>query len=145
LDIRYKVPEFEAPTVQADNTEDSQDDEEWLFEPPPPVVRSREHIPVSLGLDRAVTPEENELTESSLEGLKEVYETKVRPLESAYRYSELSRRHFGDAEIFAKPLIVLMGPYSGGKSTMINYLLGTEFTKNAFRAGMTLKNNYRFL
>ncbi len=28
-----------------------------------------------------------------------------------------------------------MGPYSGGKSTMINYLLGIEFTKSAFKTG----------
>ena len=52
---------------------------------------------------------------------------------------ELSNRHFGDPEIFGKPLVVLMGPYSGGKSTMINYLLGTEFTPNAFKSGKNLQ------
>jgi len=115
--------------------EDSSDDEEWLFEPPPPVIRDRKHISHILGLEQAVSAREKELTEEALEGLKEIFEEKIRPLEAAYKYSEMSRRHFGDAEIFGKPLIVLMGPYSGGKSTMINYLLGTEFTKNAFRAG----------
>ena len=34
----YKVPEFDAPTVEADDV-DSEDDDEWLFEPPPPVIR----------------------------------------------------------------------------------------------------------
>jgi hypothetical protein len=28
-----------------------------------------------------------------------------------------------------------MGPWSGGKSSTLNYLLGTEYTKNAFKAG----------
>ena len=67
--------------------------------------------------------------------LKTIYENSVKPLEDLYAYKELSNRHFGDPEIFAKPLVVLMGPWSGGKSTMINYLLGTEYTKNAFKSG----------
>ena len=33
----YKVPEFDDPTVEADDIES--DDDEWLFEPPPPVIR----------------------------------------------------------------------------------------------------------
>ena len=33
----YKVPEFDAPTLEADDV-DSEDDE-WLFEPPPPIIR----------------------------------------------------------------------------------------------------------
>ena len=67
-----------------------------------------------------------------------MYESSIKPLEESYKYNELSNRHFGDPEIFNKPLIVLMGPWSGGKSTMINYLLGTEYTQNAFRAGMLI-------
>ena len=31
-------------------------------------------------------------------------------------------------------MVVMMGPWSGGKSTMINYILGNEFSKNAFRS-----------
>ena len=47
----------------------------------------------------------------------------------------LNFRHFGDPEIFSKPLIVLMGPWSGGKSTMINYILGNEYNTKAFKSG----------
>ncbi len=88
-----------------------------------------------MGLDRATEEAESELTEETLTRLRNVYEEGVRPLEGPYCYRELSNRHFGDPEIFARPLVVLMGPYSGGKSTMINYLLGTEFTKDAFKTG----------
>ena len=127
----YKIPEFEEPKVIYD--EEDVDDDEWLFEPPPPEVRSRDHINEIL--------EQGELSNSKLEEkylktLKKIYESSIKPLEETYKYKELSNRHFGDPEIFNKPLVVLMGPWSGGKSTMINYFLGTEYTKNAFRAGM---------
>jgi hypothetical protein len=42
---------------------------------------------------------------------------------------------FQDPEIFSKPLILFMGPWSGGKSTIINYLLDTEYTPTALRTG----------
>ena len=91
-----------------------------------------------------IAPENNnetegagKLVEQTLKELKTIYENSVKPLEDLYAYKELSNRHFGDPEIFAKPLVVLMGPWSGGKSTMINYLLGTEYTKNAFKSGET--------
>ncbi len=48
------------------------------------------------------------------------------------------------SEILAKPLVVLMGPYSGGKSTLINYLLGTEFTPSAFRAAAEPSPGFNF-
>jgi len=75
------------------------------------------------------------VTDGTLKDLKKIYENSIKPLENIYKYKELSNRHFGDPEIFNKPLIVLMGPWSGGKSSTLNYLLGTEYTKNAFKSG----------
>merc|ERR1712142_1049584 len=129
----YKIPEFEEPTVVED-TYDGEDDEDWLFDPPPPEVRSREHIAEILGLSEKSKDGVLKVAETSLKELKKVYETSIKSLEKEYKYKELSNRHFGDPEMFNKPLIVLLGPWSGGKSTMINYLLGTEYTKNAFRS-----------
>ena len=46
-----QIPEFEEPRVlDAAEEFDEEDDEEWLFEPPPPEVRSRDHIGQILGL-----------------------------------------------------------------------------------------------
>lgn len=40
-----------------------------------------------------------------------------------------------DPEIFSKPLILFMGPWSGGKSTIINYLLDNEYSQFSLRTG----------
>ena len=128
----YKIPEFEEPKVVEE--EYDEEDEDWLFEPPPPEIRSREHIAEILGLSEKSKDSVLKVTETTLKELKKVYETSIKGLEKEYKYKELSNRHFGDPEMFNKPLIVLLGPWSGGKSTMINYLLGTEYTKNAFRS-----------
>jgi hypothetical protein len=42
---------------------------------------------------------------------------------------------FTDPEIFSKPLVLFMGPWSGGKSTIINYLMDIEYTNTALRTG----------
>ena len=40
-----------------------------------------------------------------------------------------------EAEIKAQPILLLIGPWSTGKSTMINYLLGIEDTTNELYTG----------
>ena len=126
----YKIPVFKDPKILDDDPKS--EDDEWLFEPPPAEVRSRAHIDELL---HANAISDAKLEEAHLKELKKIYETSIKPLETIYKYKELSNRHFGDPEIFNKPLVVLMGPWSGGKSTMINYFLGTEYTTHAFRAG----------
>lgn len=69
--------------------------------------------------------------------LKKLYENAIKPLETLYKYRDLSNRHFGDAEIFSKPLILFMGPWSGGKSSIINYLLDNEFSDTSLHTGKT--------
>jgi len=139
---KYKIPEFDPPRVVDDQFED--DDDDWLFEPPPPEIRSREHITQILGLQEASNEAVLKVTEATLKDLKKVYETSIKELEKMYKYKELSNRHFGDPEIFNKPLIVFMGPWSGGKSTIINYLLGTEYTPSAFRSSAEPSPGFNF-
>lgn len=41
-----------------------------------------------------------------------------------------------DGEITSKPMVLFLGPWSVGKSTMINYLLGLENTRYQLYTGI---------
>lgn len=73
--------------------------------------------------------------EDILKELKKIFDSAIKPLETMYKYRDLSNRHFGDPEIFSKSLVLFMGPYSGGKSTILNYLTENEYTPNSIRSG----------
>lgn len=104
----------------------------------PENLRPRDHINQLLKLD-----EENEEKERAIQreadiilrDLKRLYDNAIKPLETMYKYRDLSNRHFGDPEIFSKPLVLFMGPWSGGKSSIINYLLDIEYKPMSLRTG----------
>ncbi|XP_065174598.1 EH domain-containing protein 3-like [Sycon ciliatum] len=60
-------------------------------------------------------------------GLKQMYREKLRPLEEAYKFGEFHSPLLGDADFDAKPMILLLGQYSTGKTTFIRYLLENDF------------------
>ncbi|XP_014364268.2 sarcalumenin [Papilio machaon] len=104
----------------------------------PENLRSRDHIIQILRLDEEASEAELIIEKSAdiiLRDLKRVYENSIKPLEGLYKYRDLSNRHFGDPEIFSKPLVLFMGPWSGGKSSILNYLTGLEFTEWSLRTG----------
>lgn len=104
----------------------------------PENLRSREHINQILRLDEEASEAEITVERSAdivLRDLKRLYENSIKPLEGLYKYRDLSNRHFGDPEIFSKPLVLFMGPWSGGKSSIVNYLTGLEFTEWSLRTG----------
>ncbi|VVC90097.1 unnamed protein product [Leptidea sinapis] len=104
----------------------------------PENLRSREHIIQILRLDEEASEAELIVEKSAdiiLRDLKRLYEGSIKPLEGLYKYRDLSNRHFGDPEIFSKPLVLFMGPWSGGKSSILNYLTGLEFTEWSLRTG----------
>ncbi|XP_023719606.1 sarcalumenin isoform X2 [Cryptotermes secundus] len=104
----------------------------------PENLRPRDHVAQILRLDSESLEKELILSKTAditLKELKRLYDNAIKPLEMLYKYRELSNRHFGDPEIFSKPLILFMGPWSGGKSTIINYLLDNEYTSTALRTG----------
>ncbi|BES90678.1 Dynamin family [Nesidiocoris tenuis] len=104
----------------------------------PSNLRSKEHLAQILKLTPGADEKETLLAktmDNTLRELKKLYDAAIKPLEILYKYRDLSNRHFGDPEIFSKPLILFMGPWSGGKSTLINYLLDNEFKQTALRSG----------
>lgn len=104
----------------------------------PAELRPRDHIAQLLKLDEESVETEkiiSRVADITLRDLKKLYENAIKPLEVLYKYRDLSNRHFGDAEIFSKPLVLFMGPWSGGKSSIINYLLDIEYNETALRTG----------
>merc|ERR1712128_93500 len=102
-------------------------------------TRSRVQLEATLGLDDPsldAAQRTDPISDASLRELKKIYETSIKPLELLYKYEDISNRHISDAELFAPPMILVLGPYSTGKSTFINYLLGNENTKRALKTGM---------
>ncbi|KPU80423.1 uncharacterized protein Dana_GF18617, isoform C [Drosophila ananassae] len=135
-------PQADAAKETADDDDDDDDtkpEDELLWEGEiPQNRRSRQHISELLQLDEEFNAREkatDNVAEIILRDIKRIYENAIKPLETVYKYRELSNRHFSDPEIFSKPLILFMGPWSGGKSSILNYLTDNEYTPNSLRTG----------
>lgn len=70
---------------------------------------------------------EPEVFESVAEGLKSIYRTKLLPLEEHYKFHDFHSPQLDDPDFDAKPMILLIGQYSTGKTTFIRYLLEQDF------------------
>nr|XP_061792045.1 uncharacterized protein LOC133581961 [Nerophis lumbriciformis] len=88
-----------------------------------PTLRDRSHIEDTLRL--AVKESSTQLT-AAMTKLLNIYHTAIKPVEQAFKYNELRQHEVTDGEITSKPMILFLGPWSVGKSSMINYLLGLE-------------------
>ncbi len=71
-------------------------------------------------------PVQKELYTNIIEGLRQVYKTKLLPLEEAYRFHEFHSSQLDDSDFSAKPMVLLVGQYSVGKTTFIRYLLNVK-------------------
>ncbi|XP_066593941.1 EH domain-containing protein 3 [Prorops nasuta] len=69
----------------------------------------------------------HDIFENVTEGLKKIYKTKLLPLEQHYQFHEFHSPQLDDPDFDAKPMILLVGQYSTGKTTFIKYLLEREF------------------
>ncbi|KAK6183148.1 hypothetical protein SNE40_010680 [Patella caerulea] len=70
---------------------------------------------------------EPEVYANVAEGLKKIYRTKLLPLEEQYKFHDFHSPQLDDPDFDAKPMILLIGQYSTGKTTFIRYLLEQEF------------------
>ena len=65
--------------------------------------------------------------DSVIEGLQSIYKEKLLPLEREYQFHDFHSPSLSDADFNARPLVMLVGQYSTGKTTFIKYLLDRDF------------------
>jgi EH domain-containing protein 3 len=62
-----------------------------------------------------------------IDGLKKLYTNKLKPLEKRYDFGDFHSPLLSDADFEAKPQVLMIGQYSVGKTSFIEYLLGRPF------------------
>uniref|UniRef100_A0A672GME1 Sarcalumenin n=1 Tax=Salarias fasciatus TaxID=181472 RepID=A0A672GME1_SALFA len=80
------------------------------------------------------------ISTGAMKTLLNIYHKAIKPMEDAYRYNELRQHEVtGNSasygEITSKPMVLFLGPWSVGKSSMINYLLGLHGTSQELYTG----------
>ncbi|XP_017103181.1 EH domain-containing protein 1 [Drosophila bipectinata] len=68
-----------------------------------------------------------EVVENVIGELKKIYKSKLLPLEEHYQFHDFHSPKLEDPDFDAKPMILLVGQYSTGKTTFIRYLLERDF------------------
>ncbi|CAI0379364.1 unnamed protein product [Linum tenue] len=64
---------------------------------------------------------------SIIDGLKKLYLQKLKPLEVAYRFNDFVSPLLTNSDFDAKPMVMLLGQYSTGKTTFIKHLLKSSY------------------
>lgn len=64
---------------------------------------------------------------SIVDGLKRLYLEKLKPLETTYRFHDFVSPPLANSDFDAKPMVMLLGQYSTGKTTFIKHLLKCEY------------------
>ncbi|RCH98157.1 3-hydroxyisobutyryl-CoA hydrolase [Rhizopus azygosporus] len=62
-----------------------------------------------------------------VDGIKKIYRQKIKPLEVTYNFEGFHSAPLTDSDIEAKPIVLLIGQYSTGKTTFIRYLLDKAY------------------
>lgn len=65
--------------------------------------------------------------ENVVSGLRQLYNKNLRPLEDYYKFHDFYSPPMDNADFHSKPMVLLIGQYSTGKTTFIKYLLEEEF------------------
>lgn len=70
---------------------------------------------------------DDDVVEGVLSELKKIYKNKLLPLEEHYNFHDFHSPKLEDPDFDAKPMILLVGQYSTGKTTFIRHLLERDF------------------
>ncbi|XP_074582603.1 EH domain-containing protein 1-like isoform X1 [Curcuma longa] len=64
---------------------------------------------------------------SIIDGLKKLYLEKLKPLEETYQFNDFVSPFLTNSDFEAKPMVMLLGQYSTGKTTFIKHLLQSNY------------------
>ena len=64
---------------------------------------------------------------SVIDGIKDMYNSKLLPLEKSCLFGEFHSPYMNSGDFDAKPMVLLIGQYSTGKTTFIRYLQERDF------------------
>ncbi|XP_027341084.1 EH domain-containing protein 1-like [Abrus precatorius] len=64
---------------------------------------------------------------SVIDGLKRLYLQKLKPLEVTYRFNDFVSPLLTNSDFDAKPMVLLLGQYSTGKTTFIRHMLKSNY------------------
>uniref|UniRef100_A0A8C4QNX9 EH domain containing 1 n=1 Tax=Eptatretus burgeri TaxID=7764 RepID=A0A8C4QNX9_EPTBU len=78
-------------------------------------------------MNRQSKKQEPEVIQTVTEGLASLYYTKLLPLEDHYNFHHFHSPSLEDADFANKPMVLLVGQYSTGKTSFIRYLLEEDF------------------
>ncbi|KAF0043780.1 hypothetical protein F2P81_002938 [Scophthalmus maximus] len=70
---------------------------------------------------------DGEMYQTVTEGLQSLYTRKLLPLEDTYLFHDFHSPALEAADFQSKPMVLLVGQYSTGKTTFIRYLLEQDF------------------
>jgi len=59
--------------------------------------------------------------------LRDLYMNKILPVEQACQFKRMGTQMLDHASFDAPPILMLVGPYSSGKTSFIQHLVGKEF------------------
>ncbi|KAJ2451969.1 hypothetical protein GGF42_004132 [Coemansia sp. RSA 2424] len=98
---------------------------------PSPVAATASTTPaasvsVSTTIADALTAEER-VYQETVHQLQKTYAKKIKPLEQAYCFEGFHSAPLTAQDIGSKPMVLLLGQYSTGKTTFVEYLLGESY------------------
>ncbi|XP_048840706.1 EH domain-containing protein 2 [Brienomyrus brachyistius] len=68
-----------------------------------------------------------EVVRTVTEGLRSLYRKKLLPIEKHYGFHDFHSANLEDADFDNKPMVLVVGQYSTGKTTLIRYLLEQDY------------------
>eukprot|EP01001_Neometanema_parovale_P003905 NODE_1526_length_1697_cov_70.866582_g1448_i0.p1 GENE.NODE_1526_length_1697_cov_70.866582_g1448_i0~~NODE_1526_length_1697_cov_70.866582_g1448_i0.p1 ORF type:complete len:456 (+),score=95.77 NODE_1526_length_1697_cov_70.866582_g1448_i0:119-1486(+) len=72
---------------------------------------------------------DEELVAKVMTEIRHIYHTAVQPIELKYNFEFFRPVWFSEKLKIKTPLVLFVGPYSSGKTSFINYLLGKDYLK----------------